>query len=77
MDEIDRLLEEVLALQSLRSNHVVEVYDLVPTASEKEIGLVEEYIDGDDLDDFLAAQEQASIIDVNEFIDIPVPVYHR
>ena len=49
VEELDRLYEEIVPLQSLRSSHVVELYDLIPTASVKEIGLVEEFIEGDDL----------------------------
>ena len=62
VDEMERLLGEILALQSLRSNHVVEIYDLVPGFSDKEIGLVEEYIEGDDLKSTLDSGEPISTI---------------
>jgi serine/threonine-protein kinase len=38
---------EIKTLQSIRSKHVVEIYDLI--LSSNEIGLVQEYLPGDDL----------------------------
>ncbi len=43
-----RLLDEISALQILRSKHVVQIYDIV-TDKPDEIGIVEEFIEGDDL----------------------------
>ncbi|MCX7094635.1 MAG: serine/threonine-protein kinase [Methylobacter sp.] len=46
--EKHRLMDELNALMLLRSKHVVQVYDIVKGESDS-IGIVEEYIDGDDL----------------------------
>lgn len=46
--EKHRLIDELNALMRLRSKHVVQVYDLVK-GEDNSIGIVEEYIEGDDL----------------------------
>lgn len=46
--EKHRLYDELNALMLLRSKHVVQVFDIVPGKNET-IGIVQEYIDGDDL----------------------------
>lgn len=46
--ENHRLLDELNALMLLRSKHVVQVYDIVPGQNDT-IGIVQEYIAGDDL----------------------------
>jgi len=43
-----RMLDELAALMRVRSKHVVQVYDIVKTAKSG-IGIVQEYIAGDDL----------------------------
>ncbi len=43
-----RIIDELNALMLLRSKHVVQVYDIVSGENDT-IGIVEEYIDGDDL----------------------------
>ena len=43
-----RLLDEINALLQLRSKHVVQVYDIIE-GQDGDIGIVEEFIDGDDL----------------------------
>ncbi|WP_047733815.1 serine/threonine-protein kinase [Vibrio parahaemolyticus] len=49
-DESDshRLKDEIDALMKLRSKHVVQIYDIVPTDSSS-FGIVMEYIEGNDL----------------------------
>jgi serine/threonine protein kinase len=51
LDNINRVYGELRALQQLRSNHVVQLYDVIrrsPTSFE--IALVEEFLPGDDLE---------------------------
>lgn len=50
-DDIDkeRLTDEIRALQAIRSKHVVRVYDLVVRQPGDQIGIVQEYLPGDDL----------------------------
>ncbi len=49
-DEIEkkRLMDELRALLQMRSKHVVQVYDIVPGEHDS-IGIVEEWIEGEDL----------------------------
>lgn len=46
--DMRRLLDELRALLLMRSKHVVQVLDIIPSGSEL-IGIVEEFIDGEDL----------------------------
>lgn len=46
--DIRRILDELRALLLMRSKHVVQVYDIIPSDDDL-IGIVEEFIDGDDL----------------------------
>ena len=51
LDNIDRVYDELRALQQLRSNHVVQLYDVIrKTPTSFEIALVEEFLPGADLD---------------------------
>ena len=43
-----RISDEVKALLQMRSKHVVQVYDVVVSANG-ELGIVQEFIDGEDL----------------------------
>jgi serine/threonine protein kinase len=58
-----RLLDELAALQAIRSKHVVQIYDIIRDESDTITAIVEEYLPGEDLtrssvpatvDDFLA-----------------------
>ena len=49
--EKKRLYDEINALASLRSDHVVQIYDVVIKDS-KLVGFIEEYIDGPDLNSY-------------------------
>jgi len=46
--EKDRIIDEIRALLQMRSKHVVQVYDVVGLGTDA-LGIVEEYIDGEDL----------------------------
>ncbi|MEJ1117083.1 protein kinase [Phyllobacterium sp. CCNWLW109] len=59
-----RILDEVAALTSIRSKHVVQIYDVIKDSTGAVIGLVEEYIPGNDLVDFIP------ITDANLFLRI-------
>lgn len=47
--DIKRLLDEINALQRVRSKHVVEIYDIIRIEQEKKLFIVEEYLPGSDL----------------------------
>lgn len=44
-----RLLDELAALQRIRSKHVVEIFDVVHERDGAQMGIVEEFIDGEEL----------------------------
>lgn len=44
-----RILDEIAALQTIRSKHVVQMYDVIKNDKGGIIAVVEEYISGDDL----------------------------
>lgn len=44
-----RIYDEIAALQRIRSKHVVEVYDIVIHQPGNQIGIVQEYLPGEDL----------------------------
>jgi serine/threonine-protein kinase len=44
-----RLLDELAALQAIRSKHVVQIYDVIREPSEAILAIVEEYLPGQDL----------------------------
>ena len=44
-----RLLDELAALQSIRSKHVVQIYDIISDKKGNATAIVEEYLSGDDL----------------------------
>lgn len=49
-EEQRRLMDEITALGSVRSKHVVQIYDVVRNETGDVVGLVEENIPGDDLE---------------------------
>lgn len=59
-----RILDEVAALTSIRSKHVVQIYDVIKDENGATVGLVEEYIPGDDLVNFIP------ITDANLFLRV-------
>ena len=44
-----RLLDELAALQLIRSKHVVEIFDVVSEPGGARVGIVEDFIDGEEL----------------------------
>lgn len=59
-----RILDEVAALTAIRSKHVVQIYDVIKDKSGSIVGLVEEYIPGNDLVDSIP------VTDTNQFLRI-------
>ena len=49
LEDRRRLFDEIKALQRIRSKHVVQVYDIFMSQEESDVGIVQEYVDGDDL----------------------------
>lgn len=47
--DITRVFDEIVALQQIRSMHVVEIYDVIYGSDTGEIAIVEEYLPGKDL----------------------------
>ena len=48
-----RILDELRALQRIRSKHVVQIYDVVYEHDGTLMGIVEEYVTGDSLEEYL------------------------
>ncbi|MCD2453803.1 serine/threonine protein kinase [Methylicorpusculum oleiharenae] len=46
---LNRLIDEVVALQEAKSKHVVEIYDVLINSTGTDISIVEEYLPGSDL----------------------------
>jgi eukaryotic-like serine/threonine-protein kinase len=61
-----RLFDEIAALQKIRSKHVVQIFDVFLNEADRRIGIVQEYISGDDLVSF-AEKEPKSL---NEYLKI-------
>ena len=57
-----RLLDELAALQSIRSKHVVQIYDVIKDEHNKIVAIVEEYLPGQDL------TSEPVPTDANEFL---------
>jgi serine/threonine-protein kinase len=60
--DIGRLLDEIDALQSLRSPYVVQIYDVIPDAGGNPAAIVEEYVAGTDLEDHVGTLTPEQII---------------
>ena len=45
----DRLVDEIRALQNTKSNHIVEIYDIIKSDTGGVQALIEEFLPGDDL----------------------------
>jgi len=61
-----RLFDEIAALQKIRSKHVVQVFDVFLNEVDRRVGIVQEYISGNDLVSFV---ERGSI-SINEYLKI-------
>lgn len=66
--EQKRLLDEIAALQNMRSQYVVQIYDIVKDLEGNVVGLVEEYVDGSDLLSLPQPRSQ------NEFLILAFPI---
>ncbi|HEY9301113.1 MAG TPA: serine/threonine-protein kinase [Phormidium sp.] len=51
-----RLFDEINALQNIRSKHVVQIFDAFLSESNRRVGIVQEYVSGDDLESFSGKQ---------------------
>jgi len=62
-----RLLDEIKALQKIRSKHVVQIFDvLINTNNDnRRIGIVEEYVSGDDLTSFI----KGKTLSIDEYLE--------
>jgi serine/threonine protein kinase len=47
--DVRRIMDELAALQSIRSKHVVQIYDVIRDDSGDVVAIVEEFLPGDDL----------------------------
>lgn len=52
VDEKHRLFDEISALQRIRSKHVVQIFDVFVSEEDNKIGIVQEYVPGNDLSSF-------------------------
>lgn len=57
-----RLLDEIQALQSIRSAYVVQIYDVITDGTGNIVGVVEEFCEGRDLSDLIG------LIDYQQFL---------
>lgn len=55
--QVQRIIDEVVALHSARSKHVVEIFDVVLSTDGTNIAIVEEYLPGDDLTNFTFSEK--------------------
>ena len=61
-----RLFDEIAALQKIRSKHVVQIFDVFLNEVDRRIGIVQEYISGNDLTSFSEKQS----ISLNEYLKV-------
>lgn len=61
-----RLFDEIAALQKIRSKHVVQIYDAFLSESDRRVGIVQEYVPGDDLNTFV----QQNSLSENDYLKI-------
>lgn len=62
-----RLFDEISALQKIRSKHVVQIFDVFVNEVNRDIGIIQEYVPGDDLSNYadqknLSVQEYLKIL---------------
>ncbi len=60
--EQGRLIDEIQALQAIRSPYVVQIYDVITSSTGDIRGVVEEYCPGNDLSDWIGQ------VDVDQFV---------
>jgi len=56
VDERRRLFDEILALQKIRSKHVVQIFDVFVGEKDNRVGIVQEYVPGNDLGTLASAR---------------------
>jgi eukaryotic-like serine/threonine-protein kinase len=61
-----RLFDEIAALQKIRSKHVVQIFDVFLNEVDRRVGIVQEYISGDDLTSF----PEKEPISLNEYLKV-------
>jgi serine/threonine-protein kinase len=61
-----RLFDEIAALQKIRSKHVVQIFDVFLNEVDRRIGIVQEYISGNDLTSF----SEKKSISLNEYLKV-------
>jgi eukaryotic-like serine/threonine-protein kinase len=61
--QLHRVIDEIKALQRLRSKHVVQIYDYFVDSESQQIGIVEEFVPGPSLQEFPPAGSPLSIDD--------------
>lgn len=61
-----RLFDEIAALQVIRSKHVVQIYDVFLNEEDRRVGIVQEYISGDDLVSYIEEKE----ITIDDYLKI-------
>jgi serine/threonine protein kinase len=61
-----RLLDEIKALQKIRSKHVVQIFDVIINTDNdnRRIGIIQEYVSGDDLTSFA----KGGILSIDEYL---------
>jgi serine/threonine-protein kinase len=63
-----RILDELAALQAIRSKHVVQIYDVIRDPKGNVVAIVEEYLPGDDLTSISIPKTSA------EFLRLAYPI---
>jgi serine/threonine-protein kinase len=56
-DAAPRIFDEIAALQRIRSKHVVEVYDVIVGGDSTQIAIVEDFVDGPDVEEIAEDEE--------------------
>lgn len=57
-----RLLDEIRALQSIRSAYVVQIYDVISDSAGDIVGVAEEFCEGSDLSDWIGKVSQQQFL---------------
>jgi serine/threonine-protein kinase len=61
-----RLFDELTALQKIRSKHVVQIFDVFLNEADRRVGIVQEYVSGDDLHSFA----DRSSLSIDEYLKV-------
>src|SRR5580700_6672658 len=63
-----RILDELSALEAIRSKHVVQIYDVIRDAKGNVVAIIEEYLPGKDLTEISIPKNSA------EFLRLAYPI---